>query len=68
VYKAGTEGYVEDLLLATSKLKAVLGQQLQVAPLLHLSLAGCTCPLTIRTAGEVAAWAANVYGEDGRLY
>jgi hypothetical protein len=65
--KAGTEGYIEDLLMAASKLRAVLGQQIQVVPLPHLLLAGCTCPMTIRTAAEVTSWAAKVYGEDGRF-
>jgi hypothetical protein len=65
--RTGTEGYVEDMLLATSKLKAMLGQQIQVVPLPHLFLAGCTCPITIRTAGGVAAWANKVYGDEGKL-
>jgi hypothetical protein len=65
--RAGTEGYAEDLLLAGTKLRAALGQQLHVVPLPHLFLSGCTCPMTIRTAAEVAAWAAKVYGEEGKL-
>jgi hypothetical protein len=40
--RSGTEGYIEDLLIATSKLRSVLGQQLTVAPLPHLFTAGCT--------------------------
>jgi hypothetical protein len=65
--KAGTEGYIEDLLMGSSKLRAVLGQQVQVVPLPHLFLAGCTCPMTIRAAAEITSWAAKVYGEDGRF-
>jgi hypothetical protein len=63
--RSGTEGYAEDLLVATSKLKSILGQQVQVVPLPPLFLAGCTCPMTIRTAAEVAVWAAKVYGAEG---
>jgi hypothetical protein len=66
IARAGTEGYAEDLLLVTFKIKAVMGQAIQVIPLPHLFLAGCTCPMTIRTAAEIAAWSAKVYGQDGR--
>jgi hypothetical protein len=65
--RSGTEGYIEDLLIATSKLRSVLGQQLTVAPLPHLFTAGCTCPLTIRTAAEVTVWASRVFGEEGKF-
>jgi hypothetical protein len=64
--KVGLERNTEDLLLVTSKMKAVMGQHLQVVPLPYLFLAGCTCQLAIRTAAEITAWAAKVYGEDGR--
>jgi hypothetical protein len=65
--RMGTEGYAEDLLVATSKLKAVLGQHIQVVPLPPLFLAGCTCPMTIRTAAEITAWAARVYRAEVKL-
>jgi hypothetical protein len=65
--KTGTEGHIEDLLMGALKLRAVLGQQVQVVPLPHLLLAGCTCPMTIHMAAEVTALAAKVYGEDGRF-
>jgi hypothetical protein len=65
--RVGTEGYAEDLLLAASKLKTLLGQTVEVVPLPHMFMAGCTCPMTIRTAAEVTAWADKVYGEGGRL-
>jgi hypothetical protein len=65
--RVGTEAYAEDILIATSKIKAVLGQQIEVVPLPHLFAAGCTDPLAIRTAAEFTSWAAKVYGEDGKF-
>jgi hypothetical protein len=65
--RVGTEAYVEDILIATSKIKAVVGQQIEVVPLPHLFVAGCTDPLAIRTAAEFTSWAAKVYGEDGKF-
>jgi hypothetical protein len=65
--KAGTEGYIEDFLVAASKLKAALGVHIQVVPLSHLFMAGCTCPLAIRTAAEVMVWAAKTFGDDGNF-
>jgi hypothetical protein len=65
--RVGTEAYAEDLLIATSKLKAVLGQQIEVVPLPHLFVVGCKDPMAIRTAGEFISWAVTVYGEDGKF-
>jgi hypothetical protein len=42
--RAGAEGYAEDLLLAASKLKDVLGQQVEVLPLPHLSWQDAPAP------------------------
>jgi hypothetical protein len=65
--RVGTEAYAEDILVATSKIKAVLGQQIEVVPLPHLFVAGCTDPLAIRTAAEFTSWAAKVYGKAGKF-
>jgi hypothetical protein len=65
--KAGTEGYIEDFLVAASKLKAALGVHIQVVPLPHLFMAGCTCPLVIRTAAEVTVWAGKTFGDDSNF-
>jgi hypothetical protein len=65
--RSGTEGYIEDFLVAASKLKSILGAHIHVVPLPHLFMAGCTCPLAIRTAAEVTVWAAKTFGEDGNF-
>jgi uncharacterized membrane protein YgcG len=61
--RAGMEGYIEDLLMAASKIKAVLGQHVAVIP--HLFEAGCRSEMAIRTVAEVTTWASMVYGNDG---
>jgi hypothetical protein len=63
--RAGTEGYIEELLMAGSKIKAVLGQHVAVIPLPHLFEAGCKSEMAIRTVAEVTTWASRVYGNDG---
>jgi hypothetical protein len=39
--RVGTEAYIEDLLLAASKIKAILGQHVNVISLPHMFAAGC---------------------------
>jgi hypothetical protein len=63
--RAGTVGYVEDLLSAASQIKFSLGGNVQVALLLPLFLGGCNCPMTIRTVAEVAKWASVVFAKEG---
>jgi hypothetical protein len=63
--RAGTVGYIEDLLASASQIKSVIGQHVQVAPLPPLYLGGCDCPLTIRTCSEITRWCAKVFGEEG---
>jgi hypothetical protein len=65
--KVGTESYTEELLLATSKIKSILGQHILVIPLPHLFTAGCTCEFAIRTAAEITTWADKIYGSGGQF-
>jgi hypothetical protein len=59
--RAGTVGYVEDLLREAALIRSVLGNHLLVAPAPPLFMAGCSCPETVRICVEVAAWASIVY-------
>jgi hypothetical protein len=63
--RVGTEAYIEDLLLAASKIKAILGQHVAVIPLPHMFAAGCKSETAIRTVAEVTTWASKVFGNDG---
>jgi hypothetical protein len=60
--RAGTVGYIEDLLAATASIKSVMGQELRVAPLPPMFLGGCNSPEVLRIAAEVSAWAQDVQG------
>jgi hypothetical protein len=64
--RAGTEGYIEDFLMASSRLKASLGQHVDVIPLPHLFEAGCDSEQVIRIVAEVTTWASKVFGDDGQ--
>jgi hypothetical protein len=54
--RVGTEAYIEDLLLAAPKIKAILGQHVAVIPLPHMFAAGCKSEMAIRTVAEVTTW------------
>jgi hypothetical protein len=54
--RAGTAGYIQDLMAAMAMLNRRVGEHLVVGPLPHIFAAGCGDAATIRTAVEVAAW------------
>jgi hypothetical protein len=62
--RAGTVGYIEDLVAAAASIKAVLGGALKVAPAPPLFLGGCDKDDIIRSCAEVYRWAEDVFGEE----
>jgi hypothetical protein len=54
--RAGTAGYIQDLMAAMAMLNRRIGEHLVVGPLPHIFAAGCGDAATIRTAVEVASW------------
>jgi hypothetical protein len=67
ITRAGTAGDIEDLLRASSGIKLVLGQHVQVAPLPPLFLEGCGSPSTIRTCAEITRWCGRIFSDEGLL-
>jgi hypothetical protein len=65
--RAGTVGYIEDLVAAAASIKAVLGSDLKVAPAPPLFLGGCDRAEIIRSCAEVISWAEDAFGEEDGL-
>jgi hypothetical protein len=65
--RAGTVGYIEDLVAAAASKKAVLGADLKVAPAPPLFLGGCDKAEIIRSCAEVTRWAEDAFREEDGL-
>jgi uncharacterized membrane protein YgcG len=61
---AGMAGYCADLMHAIATLKKDIGEHLIYTPLPHLFGQGCMDEQTVRSAVEVSAWAAQVFGKE----
>jgi uncharacterized membrane protein YgcG len=61
---AGLAGYCADLMHAIVTLKKDIGEHLTYTPLPHLFGTGCQDELTVRSAVELSAWAAQVFGKE----
>jgi hypothetical protein len=65
--RVGTAAYIEDLIAAVASIKAVLGQDLKVAPLPPFFLGGCDSMEAVRSCAELAMWSDCVFKEEDGL-